>query len=207
MTEGSTDSGGTSTGSTSSTTDVAPTTSAADTSSPSTTGDTTTGDGTTTDAITTSESTAGSTGSACLDFSPWDPRNYPEEPHFTCGLEPLCPGEGPLVLTRKNDAWIASDIERARCMAAAMRDRTPGQLRFQTSEDNDFHTLEILGEQVIVVYEVHGLGFGYDYDERVTFLKPPDFFAECSIGTATSIHTCLTKGFTDECADERGCPN
>lgn len=190
-----------------------PTTSADTGSSTPTTGDdATTGDGTTSDAtttgMTTSESTSdGTTGPACLDFSPEDPQDYPEQPHFTCGLAPLCPGDGPLTLLLKNTIWVASDIDRARCMATAMRDRTPGQLHFQTEESDDFHTIEILSEQVIVVDEYHGIGFGFSYDERVTFLKPPEFFADCSIGTGAEIHTCLTQGFTDVCADERGCPN
>ncbi len=182
-----------------------PTTSA----DPSTTTDlTTTGtsdtSGTTTDDLTTGDST---TDPACLEISITDPRDFPEQPHFTCGLPALCAEQEPLVFLWEVGGWTVSDIERARCMAAALRDRTPGQLRYQDEENDDFHTLEILGEQVIVVREYHGIGFGFSYDEHIASLDSSLVFANCLNGTADDLHTCIRDAFTDVCAETRECPS
>ncbi len=188
-TEGSSDAASTGAASTSSgETTTQPTTSAADTSNA------------TTDASTT-------TGGVCIEFKTEIYDDAPTQPLNTCGLGELCPGDGPLWYTDDGKGWQTDDFMRARCMAAAMRDRTPGQIQYQQPAlGHDIYTLEILGEQVIVRNDYVN-DFNYAYSERVTFLKPPEFFAECAVGTGNSVHGCLENGFTDECATTLDCPN
>jgi hypothetical protein len=196
MTEGS-DTELTSTGSTS---DATPTTSTAATVS----GDDS-GTSSTTDLTTGDETTGGTTGPACLQIDHGgDPGQWPEQPEFTCGLSPTCPGEGTVVFKPTFPGSTTNDIDRARCMAAALRDRTPGLLEFE--ESGTVHTLEVLGEQVIRREEYEGIGFGYSWFEWVEPLQPPEFFADCAEGTASEVRDCLIFATTDECVETFECP-
>lgn len=193
-----------------------PTTTAPTTGEPGTTSTTapTSTDGTMTDATTGDATTIDlTTGDTCLEHTIGDPGDWPEELVLGCHLDELCAGETPLEFDPlEKSGWTVDDIDRARCMATAMRDRTPGKLLYQQTdpenggETGDFFVIEIHGEQVSLRHEHEGLGFGYDYLERVTFLREPAFFTACAGGTATEVHECLTQGFTDECATQLECP-
>lgn len=194
-----------------------PTTTAPTTGEPGTTSTTPTStDGTTTDATTTDATTGDATtidlttGDTCLEHEIEDPGEWPEELVLGCQLDELCAGATPLEFDPLgNDGWTVEDIDRAHCMATAMRDRTPGKLLYQETEEGgtgDFFVIEIHGEQVSLRHTHEGLGFGFDYKERVTFLREPAFFADCAGGTAAEVHTCLAQGFTDECATQLECP-
>lgn len=93
-----------------------------------------------------------------------------------------------------------------------MRDRTPGKLLYQQTDGDgeaeigDYFVIEIHGEQVSLRHETTGLGFGYSYLERVTFLREPGFFTACAGGDASEVRNCLENGFTDECATQIECP-
>ena len=126
---------------------------------------------------------------------------------FTCGLPTLCgDGEPVLFVTDGLDGWTVDDIERARCLAAALRDRTPGVIAYQEPAlGHHIFEIEILGEEV-VVREDWLEDFTWDYRETVTFLKPIEFFVDCAEGSAFAVHKCLSEGFTEECGTELMCP-
>jgi hypothetical protein len=188
------------------------------TSTGSSTSDTTEPDATSTSSTSSTSSgvpTSGepSTGEpVCIDFymEGYDPDEELTPPLFTCGLPELCPGANgkPLVFTGDNPVTTA-DIERGRCMVAAMRDRTPGLFRFtvQPILGYDTTTIEILGETILV--RRHSLSdFNEDYSEGGYQLFAPELYAPCVDSTATLVLKCLTEGYAKACVSEPlMCPN
>jgi hypothetical protein len=83
------------------------------------------------------------------------------------------------------------DIDRGRCMAAALRDRTPGQTFFAAEYGLigwHAHAIEIVGELGVLRDSVVD-DFFAEYHERVDMLLPPADFEECAVGPAT--HECV----------------
>jgi hypothetical protein len=144
------------------------------------------------------------TGSACLEFAN-DRVNDDVAVQFTCGLPLLCGGGEP-VFFFAGDGVTTDDIETARCLAAALRDRTPGTIQYQQpSLGHHVTTIEILGEQA-VHRDDFLQDFNWTYDEKVTFLRPTEFFTDCAEGSAFAVFNCLEDAFLDECAGELECP-
>lgn len=194
-------------------------TSSGSTSSGATTTDaptaTTTGEPATSSSTTDAPATTGTTGDpgVCLDWEANDPGlEFP--PELSCGLPELCAGDGPLQFVidggtiEDPDAVSTADLQRARCMAAALRDRLPGQIRFGTEFGlgSDDYELEILGASAIR-RRSYMQDFSFDKHVRVRPLLPADAYAACAEGTAKEIWACLRKGFEDVCVTgELACP-
>ncbi|MBA3546277.1 MAG: hypothetical protein H0T76_07340 [Nannocystis sp.] len=149
----------------------------------------------------------------CIDFymEQYDPNEEITPPLFTCGLPELCPGPDgkPLVFTQENDLVATKDIERGRCMAKAMRDRTPGLFRFTVWPILGFDTttIEILGETILVRRHVLS-DFNEDYGERGHQLFAPEKYTPCVDGPAAVVLKCLTDGYSEACVSEPlSCPN
>ena len=196
------------------------------TSTGSVTTETTEPDATSTSTPTSGEPTSGeptsgepstgepSTGEpVCIDFYmiDYDPNEELTPPLFTCGLPELCPGaEGkPLVFDAGDNPVTTQDIERGRCMVAAMRDRTPGLFRFTVWPilGYDTTTIEILGETILVRRHVLS-DFNEDYSEGGYQLFAPELYAPCVDSTATLVLKCLTEGYSEACVSEPlMCPN
>lgn len=167
----------------------------------------TTGEGSTGTTIEEGSSGEGTTAApVCLEFHDGRVADTPVV-HFTCGLPTLCgDGEPPLFIPEGNDGWTVDDLERARCMAAALRDRTPGVIAYQEPAlGHHTFTIEILDEEV-VLREDWLEDFNWSYDETVKFLKPTEFFAACADGSAFALHGCLGEAFTEVCGTELMCP-
>lgn len=181
------------------------------------TGGTSTGEATTQPTTSTdvTGSASSSTGDATSDattgaaYIETDKHEEIPEQSMTCGLPELCPGAVPLTFDIiEPDGWTTDDIDRARCMAAAMRDRTPGIVSFQHYGGNageDLRTIEILGGQAIVTH-TESSDFNVDYTERLVLVQIPAYFDECANGSASAIHQCLTEGFDVVCIDTLTCP-
>lgn len=126
---------------------------------------------------------------------------------LTCGLPELCPGEDPLIFQVSGDDILApqtvevDDIERARCMAAALRDRIPGQIRWWSEAAGHDYSLEILGETALVrsIESITMLIDGFDAYEALRRLHPPEFFAACADGDAMQVWLCLMGSVEPEC--------
>lgn len=192
------------------------------TSTGSATTETTEPDATSTSTTTSGAPTSGeptstgepSTGEpVCIDFymDGYDPDEELTPPLFTCGLPELCPGADgkPLVFDAGNDPVTTGDIERGRCMVAAMRDRTPGLFRFTVWPilGYDTTTIEILGETILVRRHVLS-DFNEDYREGGYQLFAPELYAPCVDSTATLVLKCLTEGYSAACVSEPlMCPN
>lgn len=173
----------------------------------------------TTNAVTSaSDPSAGTTtsehstdGAGCLFWEASDPeQQYP--PEFTCGLPERCPGDGPLVFVVDGplgdpDSVQTDDIDRARCMAAALRDRLPGQMFFgrQLGLGFDRRELEVVGLDVIDRLD-YIEDFNFEKTATILPLLPPDDFAECAEGTALQIWMCLTRSYEEACTLLFDCP-
>lgn len=134
----------------------------------------------------------------------------PESPPswmLTCGSPELCPGDGPLIFTLGStntyDPGSAetADLERARCMAAALRDRTPGQLHFWSGEVGREFSLEILGELALgrSVATINDINDSYGAYEGLYRLHPPEHFFACAAGDALQVWLCLVDFGPDAC--------
>ncbi len=189
-------------------TGTATTGAATSTGEPGTTSDASTGSSTaapTTGAPTTGEPTTGEP--VCIDFFMMDYDQNVEipPPLFTCGLPELCPGPDgePLVFTDETQFITTKDLERAHCMGAAMRDRTPGLFRFTVWPILGFDTttIEILGETILVRRHVLS-DFNEDYSEKGHRLFAPEEYAKCTTGSAAIVLKCLTEGYEETCVSE-----
>lgn len=164
------------------------------------------GQGTSSASTTSGDASSGTTSSVlCLDWEAPDPGEaFPAA--LTCGLAELCAGAGALQFTVDGgsltmpDAVSTDDIQRARCMASALRDRTPGVLRFTVplSLGSDDHELEILGDDAIRRHAYQN-DFNFEKSVRVRPLLPPADYAACAEGTAKQVYLCLVAGFVDAC--------
>lgn len=189
--------------------------SSSSTSTGASTGQPTGGDGSTgtTTGDVSSDTGATTDAGVCHDWEATDPgQDFPSE--LSCGLPELCPGDAPLEFIlaggslESPDSVTTADIARARCMAAALRDRTPGQISFGAplAIGSDHYVLEILGPTVIRRRSMSE-DFAFDKYVRVRPLLPPDAYAGCAEGTAKQVWTCLTKSFEDVCVTgELACP-
>ncbi|PCC73589.1 hypothetical protein SAMN02745121_07337 [Nannocystis exedens] len=194
----------------------------------------TTGTSTGTGEPTTSTTTAPTTGAvdmmieaACLeDIHPGD--LWPEiEPAVTCGGLELCPGDDPIVFELDGPGiWddlstptsVETDLERARCLATALRDRTPGQFMFLPVRGREvlhLFGLEIVGELVVIRSERASCELIYPepkschVKERLRVLRPPEYFADCVDGDALALWRCLLDAVEPEPACAPGplsCP-
>lgn len=201
-----------------------------DTDATSTTTGTTTG---TTAATTSSTAPTTSSTDAPTTSATGDPGNATSDPEapcieeryddvdpqtwvLTCGLPELCPGESPLVFVTSTgdvaDPGVAkvTDLERARCMVAALRDRTFGQLTW--SVDLGFvvtASLEIFAPDTAIVRDVGPDNSSEpNVNERLHPLREPEFFADCVDGDDTEIFICLRDSILPECQPgSLECPN
>ncbi len=137
---------------------------------------------------------------------------------LTCDAAELCAGEGRLWFRLEGvdffepdyDAATAAEtneLERARCLARALRDRTPGQFLFAPILGDDTPYLfgrEIVGELVVERGEANGCKLlapepvGCHVNERLRVLRPPEFFAGCVDGDALALWRCLFDAFAPE---------
>jgi len=127
---------------------------------------------------------------------------------LTCGLPELCPGDEPLVFTTtKIDAGEVEvdDLDRARCMVAALRDRSLGQIAWWQVADVDVIwaplSLEIVGHTALTrgVRGSPELLSGIDTYEAIRPLRPPEFFAACADGDALAVWLCLMDSVEPMC--------
>ncbi|MDC0716490.1 hypothetical protein [Nannocystis bainbridge] len=174
------------------------------TTTSSTTG-TTTG---TTLAPTTSEGDT-TTGEACLEATRPGELWSDQEPALTCGGPELCPGGDPIYFELDGPIFdgdfsaptsAVTDLERARCLAVALRDRTPGQFMFMPGHSPQvLHVfgLEIVGEFAVTRSDRSGCELSHPEPkschvrERLRQLRPPAFFADCVDGDALALWQCL----------------
>lgn len=179
---------------------------------PGSTGSTDAASTSTTD--TTSVPTMGSpdatTGEACIeDIHPGD-FWFGEEPTLTCGAPELCADDSPLQFELdgpgvldgdfSNPTTVETDLERARCLIAALRDRTPGQFVFLPVHTPDIlhvYGLEILGDLAVTRSDraecelIAPEPKSCYAHERLRVLRPPEFFASCIDGDARTLWLCL----------------
>lgn len=188
-----------------------------DTDATSTGGETTTTSTTSTTTPTTTgepTSTGSTTGdeAACLEAAHRGD-GYPMDWMLTCDLPELCPGEDLLVFQLGIDDLLdpgtvdVDDLERARCMAAALRDRTPGRLEWAVVVGFEaiFYPLglEVLGDTALA----HAVRFPVTLDlpgpknvhESLHLLRPPEFFADCADGDAMQVWLCLVDSVEPDC--------
>ncbi|MBZ5712777.1 hypothetical protein [Nannocystis pusilla] len=144
----------------------------------------------------------------CLEHSYSDPD--PDAWMLTCGLPELCAGDEPLVFITSSDDILdpgevqVDDLQRARCMAAALRDRSPGQIAWWHVADVVVRlspvSLEIAGDRALahsVADNVHGSQ--PNVHEAVYPLRPPEFFAACAEGDALAVWLCLMDSVEPTC--------
>lgn len=165
-----------------------------------------------TSSTTEAPTTTGEPG-VCHDWAANDPGlEFP--PELSCGLPELCAGDGPLQFEidggslENPDSVSTADLTRARCMAAALRDRLPGQIRFGAAHGlgSDDYELEILGADAIR-RRSYLQDFSFDKYVRVRPLLPAEAYEGCAQGTAKEIWACLRTGFEDVCVTgELACP-
>jgi hypothetical protein len=148
----------------------------------------------------------------CLDWETFDPGD-PFPPELTCGLPELCPGDAPLLFMVAGPpadptTVEVADLDRARCMAAAMRDRQKGQVFFSVDEGgwDNLYELEILGPQAILRHHLH-IDFNVEKWARVRELLPSEQYDTCSAGDAREVWLCLTQFYMEECVTgQLACP-
>lgn len=141
-----------------------------------------------------------------------------EPQQLTCGVPELCADEGALVfrlegvdavMANYEDASAATtdDIERARCLATALRDRTPGQFIIHPRIGDDLldgFGREVLGDLVVERWDryicklIFPEPVGCRVHERLRVLRPPAFFADCVEGDAFALWRCLLDAFEPE---------
>ena len=144
------------------------------------------------------------TGTACLEVD--YPKQRPGDDlgwELGCGFPELCPGDEPLVFLIEYDRGVPTsvetkDLERGRCMAAALRDRQLGQFAFMPVDQGgqviSRSSLEIVGEQAIARAEpgwCELLG-PCETHEALRLLQPPAFFSACVDGDAKALFLCLS---------------
>src|SRR5690606_6141448 len=105
------------------------------------------------------------------------------------------------------------DLERARCMVQALRDRTVGQFSWLAVADSvvfaDPLSLEILGDAALSrsrrgVVELIAPDNAY---EGLYLLRGPDFFSACKGGDAMALWLCLVDPVVPGClAGPLPCP-
>lgn len=171
-------------------------------------------DATSTGAMSSSTSTAeptstGTTGdqTECLELM--YELDEPSMPPWmaTCTLPELCPGEQALVFQLGTGDIFdpqtveTDDLPRARCMAAALRDRTPGQIRWWSDEVGREYSLEILGDLVLArsIETITELIDGFDAQEALFALRPREFFEACAFGDAMEVWLCLMDAVEPGC--------
>jgi hypothetical protein len=180
----------------------------------------------------TSTSSGGSTTptSGCNSLEIFHPGELwsDEAPELTCGAAELCPGEDPIVFALVGEGLLdgdflspssaETDIPRARCLAAALRDRTPGQfllLPVQGNEVLHIFAREIVGDLAVERTDRAGCELiapepeSCYVHERLRELRPPEFFATCIEGDALALWLCLYDAFEPESACVAGplsCP-
>ncbi|MCY1070577.1 hypothetical protein OV090_37900 [Nannocystis sp. RBIL2] len=128
---------------------------------------------------------------------------------LTCGGLELCPGDDPIVFQLdgpeladdlSSPTSVETDLERARCLATALRDRTPGQFLFMPvigSEIPYVFGLEIVGELVVARSDrgsceaIEPEPKSCHVHERLRVLRPPEYFADCIDGDALALWRCL----------------
>lgn len=136
---------------------------------------------------------------------------FPPAWKLTCGLPDLCGSEEPLMFTTSNLEVFdpgeveVEDLERARCMAAALRDRSPGQIAWEQVVGVDAVwaplSLEIVGDAALV-RSVRGVKEGIideDTFEVIRPLRPSEFFAACAEGDALAVWLCLMDSVEPTC--------
>ncbi|MCY1008584.1 hypothetical protein OV079_24085 [Nannocystis pusilla] len=167
------------------------------------------------------------TEAACLEeIHPGD-LGFGSEPALTCGGLELCPGDDPIVFQLdgpglaedlSSPTSVETDLERARCLATALRDRTPGQFLFVPVIDTEIpyvFGLEVVGE-LVVARSDRGLCEAIEPEpkschvhERLRVLRPPEYFADCVDGDAIALWRCLVDPVEPEPACAAGplaCP-
>lgn len=188
-------------------------------SSTGTSGDDSTGAPTTGES--TNDATTGTTGTtddpstgepACLDVHEF---GFDPDLEFTCGLPELCPGDASLVFDLAGgveDLGVESisDVERARCMIAALRDRTPGHFMIRVWPKDQLGEDELRDEifgDTAARRRVSQNDFNIDRFEFVKPLRPPQFFADClADGSDSALWACLWDAFEDTCVTTLACP-
>lgn len=151
------------------------------------------------------------TGTACLEIeypAKWGP---PDDLGWElgCGFPELCPGDEPLVFLIEYDLGVpisveTKDLERGRCMVAALRDRQLGQFAFMPIDQGGpvvgRYSLEIVGEQAITRAEpgLCELLFPCKTYEALRLLQPPSFFSACVDGDAKALFLCLSGSILSE---------
>ncbi|MDC0722284.1 hypothetical protein [Nannocystis bainbridge] len=129
---------------------------------------------------------------------------------LTCGLPELCGGAEPLLFSTTTlepsapEEIEVDDLDRARCMAAALRDRTPGQIAWSqvVGPDVIFSPLSLeIVQGTALVRNVDGLQEFVlpDTYEGMYPLRPPEFFAACAEGDALALWQCLMDAVEPAC--------
>jgi hypothetical protein len=156
----------------------------------------------------TTSSEPDTTAEPCLEHSYTS--GHPLVWKTTCGLPELCSGDEPLMFTTTNiDAMDpgeveVEDLERARCMAAALRDRAPGQFAWSQVIGTEVIwspiSLEIVGDTALVrnVQGIHVPELD-DTHEAIYPLRPPEFFAACAEGDTLAVWLCLMDSVEPTC--------
>lgn len=153
----------------------------------------------------------GTTGTACLEVE-YPPKWGPGDDlgwELGCGFPELCPGDEPLVFSIEGDldapiSVETKDLERGRCMAAALRDRQLGQFAFTPIDQGGLvvgrYSLEIVGEQAIARSEpsLCQLQNLCETHEALRLLRLPSFFSECVDGDAKALFLCLSDSILPE---------
>jgi hypothetical protein len=163
--------------------------------------------GATSDASSTTEAEA----PPCLELRYSD--DAPQTWMLTCGLPELCPGDGPLMFFTStgdvSDPGVAkvNDLERARCMVAALRDRTFGQLTWWIDVGFVYTaSLELLADDAALTRSVDTSELidpaPLNVREGLHPLRAPGFFADCEDGDATQLYKCLMDSVLPECLPE-----
>ncbi|WP_434418135.1 hypothetical protein [Nannocystis pusilla] len=164
-------------------------------------------------ATTTSTPTTGGldmmSEAACLEeIYPGDLSTAPELA-LTCGGPELCPGDDAIIFKLdgpgladdlSSPTSVETDLERARCLAKTLRDRTPGQFLFIPvigTEIPYVFGLEIIGDLVVARSDrgtceaIEPEPPSCHVQERLRVLRPPEYFADCVDGDALALWRCL----------------
>jgi hypothetical protein len=168
------------------------------------------------------------TGEPCLESVHPGDLLFGESPELTCGAAELCPGDGPITFQLagpgladhdfSSPSSAETDLERARCLAAALRDRTPGQFLLLPVDGGEILYIfgrEVVGELALERSELAECVLiapepkSCHVRERLRVLRPPEFFAACVDGDALALWKCLHDAFEPEPACAPGplvCP-
>lgn len=183
-------------------------------------GDTTTAVTTSATASTTADVPTGGTTDEdtamtepCLEQT-YNGESSPAAWMLTCNLPELCPGAEPLMFEVESDldllepgAVTVDDLERARCMLEALRDRTQGHVTWDILLDDAVvraaFSLEIVLDRVLVHsarFPVELIEPGpHNIHERYHQLRESEFFHDCLAGDAKAVFLCLVDAAVPEC--------